>query len=402
VAGDGAPSLDPVIQKPTGGPRPRRLIARGCNLYVAESNRVEVFRIHAGGALQLVGATKSTPDMRAHDIELSPDGRTLYVPLRRQAAIASYPLDEDGKPNTDVVTENDVPAGRPTSCVYGPNIADWEDIEVGNGKLYAAWTNKLMVYGIAETGQLIGAALVPRDNNGDGEIGADETACPTYTNTPADTITACIDPDVRPRPTRPDPSCTFSFRGHMAGAVGLVVNGTTLVTSLRFTHQLLGFTLDGTGNFAAFGADPADPTKKEKKKERKSRKKNRTDEIIRYIGLTILTPSDDAPIVYAAGYSGRTDAFRLHANDEGQLILPKQPTTETFKDVTSTPVRTALGSTAQGRPVLYVASGELDRVQAFRLFPGGAIDQNASPMETNIQKDSFPNDVVPVDITSCD
>jgi 6-phosphogluconolactonase (cycloisomerase 2 family) len=398
VAADGAPSPDPVAQRPTGGVLPRRLVAHGCNLYVAENDRVEVFRIHAHGRLELVGATRQTKDMRAHDIKVSDDGRTLYAPLRRMGAIASYPLDADGKPNDSVITENDVPAGGPTSCVYGPVGSDWEDLALANGKLYAAFTNRIQVFAVTDTGQLTGATPVPRDLNDDGTIAADETACPTYTTTPSGTIEPCIDPDIRPRPDRPDPTCPFSFRGHMAGAVGLAVDGTALVSSQRFTHVLLGFTLDATGNFAAFGADPTNPTRQEKKQERKSRKKNRTAELIRYVGLSVLDAHDGRPIIYAAGYSGRTDAFRL--GEDGTLT--KQPMSSTPKDVTSTPVRTAIGSTAQGRPVLYVAGGELDRVQAFRLFDGGGIDASTSPAETNVQKDSFPNDVVPVDITSCD
>jgi hypothetical protein len=399
VANDGSPSPDPVVQRATGGVLPRRLVAHGCNLYVAEDDRVEVFRIHAGGRLELVGATRSNRETHAHDIEVSADGRTLYSPIRRMGAIASYPLDAEGKPNDSVITQNGVPAGGPTSCVYGPIGADWEDIALANGKLYAAFTNRIDVFGITDTGQLTGAAPVPRDVNENGTIEADETACPTYTTTPSGTIEPCIDPDIRPRPDRPDTTCPFSFRGHMAGAVGLVVEGTALVSSQRFTHLLLGFVLDATGNFPAFGADPTDPTKKEKKQERKSRKKNRTDELIRYIGLTVLHEADGQPIIYAAGYAGRTDAFRL--GEDG--TLPKQPNmSSTPKDVTSTPVRTAIGSTAGGRPVLYVASGELDRVQAFHLFDEGRIDAGTSPAETNEQKDSFPNDVVPVDITGCD
>jgi 6-phosphogluconolactonase (cycloisomerase 2 family) len=398
VAADGAPSPEPIAQHPTGGLLPRRLLARGCNLYVAESDRVEVFRIHAGARLELIGATRKSSETRAHDIELSDDGHTLYAPIRQMGALASYPLDDEGRPDNSVITENGVPAGRPTSCVYGPVGADWEDLALANGKLYAAYTNRIEVFGITDTGQLTGAAPVPRDLNGDGTIAADETACPTYTTTPSGTIEQCIDPDVRPKPDRPSPTCPFSFRSHMAGAVGLVVDGSVVVSSQRFTHLLLGFILDPTGNFPAFGADPTNPTRKEKKKERMSRKKNRTDETIRYIGLTVLNEDDGRPIIYAAGYSGRTDAFRL--NDDG--TLPKTLMSSTPKDVTSTPTRTALGSTAQGRPVLYVASGELDRVQAFHLFSGGGIDSSVSPAETNVQRNSYPNDVVPIDITGCD
>ena len=399
VANDGAPSPDPVAQHSTGGVLPRRLVGHGCNLYVAENDRVEVFRIHPGGRLELIGATRASKEMRAHDIEVSDDGLTLYAPIRQMGAIASYPLDAEGKPNDSVITENGVPAGGPTSCVYGPVHADWEDLALANGKLYAAFTNRIEVFGITDTGQLTGVAQVPHDNNDDGTIEADETSCPFYATTPSGVIEPCIDPDIRPRPDRPDPTCPFSARGHMAGAVGLVVEGTALVSSQRFTHLLLGFVLDATGNLPAFGVDPAFPTAKEKKKERKSRKKNRTDELIRYIGVTVLHEADGQPIIYAAGYSGRVDAFRLGTDG----TLPKQPNMQsTPKDVTSTPVRTAVGTTAGGRPVLYVASGELDRVQAFHLFDGGRIDAGTSPAETNEQHGSFPNDVVPIDITSCD
>ena len=83
-------------------------------------------------------------------------------------------------------------------------------------------------------------------------------------------------------------------------------------------------------------------------------------------------------------------------------MLPKNLTSTTPKNVVSTPVRTALGATAQGRPILYVAGGELNRIQAFRLFEGGQINADDSPMQTNEQGDSYPNDLVLVDIAACD
>jgi hypothetical protein len=36
VFDDGSLSSDPLTTKPTAGPHPRRIIARGCNLYVTE------------------------------------------------------------------------------------------------------------------------------------------------------------------------------------------------------------------------------------------------------------------------------------------------------------------------------------------------------------------------------
>jgi hypothetical protein len=319
-------------------------------------------------------------------------------------AIGSYPLDADGKPSLDLITQNGVPAGGPSSCAWGPPGAAWEDIVVANGLLYAAYFDRVMVYGIEPAGRLTGSAPIPNDNNNDGNIEPDETTCPTYSLTPSGLIQACIDPNVKPRPDRPDQTCPFSSRTRMAGAVGLVVEGTTLITSLSQTHLLLGFLLDDTGNFPAFGTDPAQPTKKEKKQERKSRKKNKTNETIRYIGVTLFHPAEGNMVVYGAGYSGRTDSFRLR--DDG--TLPNAPGdgsqddfSTTPRNRVSTPVRTTVGMTAQGRPILYVAGGELDRVQAFRLFPGGLIDAQDSPAQTSALGGSYPNDVALVDVSSC-
>jgi hypothetical protein len=260
---------------------------------------------------------------------------------------------------------------------------------------------------VCASGQLIGASTVQRDSNGDGR---EEAVCPNYTTTPATTTVACIDPELKPRPKRPDASCPFSRRGHLAGGVGLVVDGTSLVVGNRFTRTLVGFALEpATGNFppsVGVADDPdepppdptADPSKKDKKRERKCRKHNRTGESIRYIGLTFFRDPDATdPIVYAAGAVGRTDAFRLTPfvpkNDNcerfvpaGTPVLKNKPTSTTAKDVISTPTRTAIGMTAQGRPVLYVAAGERDTIQAFRLFAEGLIDAAESPMQTNALK----------------
>src|SRR5690242_20401423 len=57
VRGDGSLEPDPAVQHATVSTLPRRLIARGCTLYVAEDERVEVFHVGAAGKLTLIGAT---------------------------------------------------------------------------------------------------------------------------------------------------------------------------------------------------------------------------------------------------------------------------------------------------------------------------------------------------------
>jgi len=504
VRDDGSLTPDPTTQKPTSGIRPRRIISRACNLYVVEKDRVEVFRIHQPGGLQLIGATTASTDIRAHDVELWPATglpSTMYVPHRKQGAIAAYPLDEQGVPNYQPEPQGPIQGGKPLSCVFGPVGADWEDIQVENDRLYAAFTNRIEIYGIVPgktctnsvttacttdadcarcetghpepnvlrcsndiaiqcttsadcvgkceptdqpsqkllctndtavtcfadadcapvcaTGQLIGSTF--QDENGNGTIDPSETTCADYNLTPLSSTTSCLDSSVRPkeaRPARPDPNCPFSFRGHLGGAVGLVVHGTTVVSSMRFTHKLQGFILeDGTGLFPPIATtDDTKTTKKEKKQEKKCRKQNRTKEEIRYIGLTPKLPGtpDEKLMIYGAGYVGRTDAYRYTEATTtpdskcakyvppGSPVLPKDLSAATRKDVTTTPVRSALGATADGQPILYVAAGEGNVIEAFRLFDGGLTNSHESPMVTNVIKGSYPNDVVLVDITSCD
>ena len=117
VRDDGSLTPDPTTQKPTSGVRPRRIISRGCNLYVAEKDRVEVFRIHQPGGLELIGATKASSDLRNHDIALWPETgapSTLYVPMRRQGALSAFPLDAEGRPNYATETKGNTATWKMT------------------------------------------------------------------------------------------------------------------------------------------------------------------------------------------------------------------------------------------------------------------------------------------------
>ena len=498
VYDDGTLSANPVVQRVTKGVRPRRIISNGCNLYVAEANRTEVFRIHAGGVLEPIGATRQSKRVRAHDIKLSPDGTALYEPLRNEAAIAVFPLGANGAPSLDVKLEDGLMTGKPTGCIYGPPQALWEDFAVDNDKLYAAFADRVEVYGIVPglhcsnvltracttasteitgssecivagdcfegtcfkkplypldpvspdftiyninnktcttdadcqgfcaSSQLTGAAIVPEDrtNNCEGTDDPDlqdpKDRCAPLSTTPANILAPCFEPEKDTEPGAPKPltrqereTCGFSSRNNLAGGVGLAVQGTTLVVveGFNYAQRLQGFTLQDDGNFQPIPMppDPDNPnptcvTKTQNRNERKTRKNNRTNETIRYIGLTLFDPPnpDKNPIIFAAGYKGRTDAFRLELNDEGVLRLPKDLSSSTPFDRTATPVRSAIGSKADGSPMLYVAPGELDRIQAFALQPDGSFDPHPKAEKTNELSGSFPNDVLFKDITGCD
>jgi hypothetical protein len=437
----------PVEQQLTGGERPRRIIANQarCVLYVAETDRVEVYKIHKNATLDRIGGTKRTKKMQAHDLELSIDGNMLYVPLRQQDTIAAYPLDAEGKPSFMSLQEGNIPVGQPRSCIWGNPGSSWEDIELQGDKLYATATNRVEVYGVDANGDLIAAAHVPVDLDGDGTVEEDERdvfplkdgstpagdgvidqndrdlwGCPPYVVTPdPDSPKNCVDPELKPKPKPkdlPSRSCPFTFRSHINGATGLIVRGKTMIVGERFIHDLLGFTLQADGNFEPIPPDAQPispdppgpdltqyPTKKEKKMERRSRKKNRTEEQLRYVGLTYFAPVGDDPVVYGAGYAGRVDGFRLKpdAVDPTILRLPKELSSATPKNVVSTPTRTYLAEIGNS-PTLYVAAGELDSIEAFKIFPQGSLDADAVPVMTPVLKGSFPNDVVLVDTSLCD
>ena len=126
--------------------------------------------------------------------------------------------------------------------------------------------------------------------------------------------------------------------------------------------------------------------KKARKKEKRS---NRTDEYIRYIGVTGYQPPDTSEItIYGVAYVGETDTFRL--DDAGKLDQDRGRA-KNHRDRASSPTRSTVATNGQGDPVLYVAAGERDRVQVYRLFPQGDIPPSEGPeMETNELGGSYP------------
>ncbi|HXJ36545.1 MAG TPA: hypothetical protein VMS22_21115 [Candidatus Eisenbacteria bacterium] len=399
VLADGSLAGDPVKQRSMAATKPKRLIARGCTLYVVEDDRVEVFTAGAGGSLTRIGATRKEDGMFARDIALSEDGRMLYVPFRKQGGlIAAYPLGPDGAPNADPIVEDGITAGSPTSCTYGPAAPGWEDVVVANDKLYVnvSGHNRTFVYGLDAEGRIFGTPQMAEDNNGDGDTTDDgENFCPFWSTVPALPQPCPIEGVARPADT-----CPLSRRTQLPGPIGLLVDGTHLITAPRFQDRLQGFTLDTDGNFMPFGEDPAKPTRKEKNKEKQQRQKDRTNVIIRYLGLTLYKPDTGGrPVILAVTYQGRIDTFRL--DDDG--TLPKNTAARSNQNRASSPVRSTVLPPRNGNdPVLYVAAGEINRIEAFRMNAGGLVPTDATPFsQTNPLKNSFPNDVVVIDTDTC-
>jgi len=409
---EGAP--DPGTQTGTRGTSPRRLVKNGCTLYVAEDDRIEVFHAEMDGHLTLIGATRpdmkpdgGTKKMATNDVALSDDGHTLYVPSRKRDVIGAYPLGVDGAPNFDPVVLNPADSfvvGQPKKCLFGPPTPDYEDITVGNGKLYVTELNRVAIFGLDAEGMPFGTARTNLDKNHNGTIqdNTNETdVCPYYSTVGIEPID-CPDP-TQPKAPRPKETCPLYRRDHISSPIGIVLDGTTLVVGARFTNRLVAFTLQPDGSFPAFGVDPANPTSKEKKAERKTRKPNQTGSNVRYLGITLcVAPDCPESRVFATAPKGFINDFRIAPNPSH--LLPHSPNATSHRDVASTPVRTTVRlPSGSNKPVLYMATGELDRITAYQLDKDGGMPENATPFsKTDELSGSYPNDVVVIDTVACD
>src|SRR5262245_44355257 len=87
----------PVDIRVLPGPRARRVKVKNCALYVAQADRVQVFRLKSNGRIgeQLRG-TEVREGMSPSDFALSDDGRHLYVPQQNEDRVVSYALELTG------------------------------------------------------------------------------------------------------------------------------------------------------------------------------------------------------------------------------------------------------------------------------------------------------------------
>src|SRR5262249_39233699 len=118
---------------------------------------------------------------------------------------------------------------------------------------------------------------------------------------------------------------------------------------------------------------------------------SRTHNDIRYNALALAGRT----IIAAQFQKGRIDSFSLH--DDGSL--PSGATRTTKADVRTSPFRMFVSN-----GVLYVGAGASDNVPAHRLDANNLPESNGTPFsETNTLRNTFPNDVIVVDISgSCD
>jgi 6-phosphogluconolactonase (cycloisomerase 2 family) len=316
--------------------QPRRLLVAGNVLYVAEVDRVEAFSIGERGGIAKIGNTRSVQGSRPIDLIVA--NGMLYVAEAGFARITAYPLDGQG-----------VPAKEFTSCVMGGADLSYQRLALQNSLLYATSAGlpgRIEVHPVGAGGALPALG---------------EEAC---------TVPADRDP---PSGTRPESTSPLSYRPKLDNPKAMVVNGDFLYVEERESKIILAFKLVG-GLF-----DPPLPQGR-KKKAQKPFAKSSAGPIYETMIL-----HEESLLLTVFG-KGRVDSFRLKSNGK----IRQQPSSTSEEDVRMSPV----GLIAPpGQRVVYVASGEHDRVLAYRLKKNGVLAQGTPFSETDEQPGSFPNDV---------
>jgi 6-phosphogluconolactonase (cycloisomerase 2 family) len=408
---NGAIMPDPIVNVQTMGGSPSRLITSpdGKFLYVAESNQTEVWEIGPNGFLTRKGQIPDHPPGRvglkginSHDIAIatSPDGQNvLYQPQRQQNRLAAFPLD----PATGLST------GTPqagTTCVKQTapaGSAGWENLIVANGLVYASRSHAAG-NGLG-SGDVVVYKLSP---NGDFDLPPAfyVNGIPSAVDTKGDPVTSNVG-----CPTELVP---YSQRQRLNGAAPIILLDGIIYVGQRFRQTISAFQLcpnqfsaapnlcplQGccpTGGFFQqpkldkAGMPKIDTTTKLPEFKYRQTNLSRTQNNIRYNALALAGRT----IIGAQFQKGRIDAFSLNADG----TLPSGATRTTQANVATSPFRMFVSN-----GVLYVGAGSSDNVQAYRLDANGLPESNGTPFsETNTLRNTFPNDVIVVDISgSCD
>jgi|GEM_PF-3948902 len=482
---DGTLASTPQVEVETRGRYPSRLRVSPATgtLYVAEDDRVEVFRIGPRG-----GLSRPQPDhvpvparrgVASRDIatDCPPDDAgcrptMLYVPERRFGRLSAFPLDPvTGIPRSDTAT----------SCVSADIGVDFEQV-LYNGAvtprlLYATQLvgagGAIVAYALDDSGQLVGECLADDPRSGDDPDDCDvgqnpkdhpedlDGVCdddPASNDDDDGVLTECVGrvacglgpigeapacpalggPVTCPTGSVPCPSsaggpclcCRPSRRGSPgvsrrvrvpgAGAMALRDNPDGVVSecnpapsplrlyvAARFSRQLLAFNLDAAGRFDVRRrklreGDPrsCEPvTRSDGSPVLRQRASSFTRSGARYQDIVVAGTAPEVTVLASQFVNGQVDAYRVTASRG----LPERPTSTTRKDVRTTPVRLLvrdLPSTAGDarRQVLYVATGQYDRVQAYRLRSNGLPARPTPFSETAPIPGSFPSDIALVEV----
>jgi hypothetical protein len=329
--------------------------------YVVETDRVEVFRIGNTGFLKRIGTTKPVDEMRTLDVAVSENGSFLYVPQSGRNRIVAYPLD----PNDGSI------AGEPTSCIQGALPSRYQRIRAANGLVYVVTTDhsaRIEVFKPLADGSL--PAKYPDECK----------AAPVGGTRPPVTNPVVTGGSTRKKLTVPKPF-----------AIGMIGGVPYAYVDERGSHKISGFRLDpatacnpvdatlGVGNFC-----PPVAVKPNGKKKMFQKRDSRTGSLVLYEDLIFYGNT-----LLAANFGkGRIDAFLIPTDGPHAGRLPKVPTVSSAQDIRMSPVHLTADD-----DVLYVATGALDAITAYRLRRDGLLVDRTPFSRTGEETDSFPNDV---------
>ncbi|HJQ84506.1 MAG TPA: hypothetical protein VKA21_10545 [Candidatus Binatia bacterium] len=359
IRADGSLARTPKVQAPTAGAEPRRLFI-GANgvLYVAEIDRVEAFRINANGTLKPLGGTGPVvnPNMNPLDVALSPDGSKLYVPQNGRDRIVAYDLDAEGRP----ILADSGPDFR--SCIQGPFDSRYQRLQVRDGYLYvtsASLSGQISVFPLAADGSL---PATP-----------DQCKLPTSST------------------ERSDPTCPLSERRKLRTPRAFVFVDDIVYVDSLLKRRVFAFKLNAglftppeqkkSGAVVSVCLKDADGEALEGpfRWQAPLDPHGKTKVLKQYQDMVLARGT----LLLSQFLRGRIDAFRIRS-DGG---LPHNRSKSTREDVRGSPVGLAAHP---GGGVVYLAAGELDRVQAFALNQKGLPDPTPFS-ETEEDVDSFPN-----------
>ncbi|MCW5892920.1 MAG: hypothetical protein KIT14_20595 [bacterium] len=347
------------------GRRPRRVVVSPDNkfLFVAQIDRVEIFAIGARGDLTRVG---KVPDvarrMNPHDLGLGVGGRVLYVPDRVFGNIDAYDL--SSLYPTQAGAAPSVPT-EPFSCIRGRVGTGWENIIVRENLpqplFYISNSDSrgaVSTFPLTGTGAFVRLCVDPET----GEVLRDPVTgkpleCGVWGQNGCDDDSTVTPPSSR--------------RKRLSGAQAMILDGNRLYVEARYARQLSAFDLQDDGTF---GNQLPDGNQRQKRA-------TKTNKGLRYVGLVMANRT----LLMSHFVKGRIDSYRLRSDDR----LPKEPSESTAADVRTSPVRMTVFN-----DVLYVASGEANRIQAYRLFQEGQTRDRYPFSQTDFLRGSFPNDVV--------
>ena len=337
-----------------------------------------------------------------------------------------------------LVAVSDAPG---SSCVLGPSPADWEDVLGANNVLIAARSTsrgEAIVYNLTANGNFADGFVVINETIGEGtnpKQCANGNCNQTNKVYPVNS-TQCTTPiqltDSQGQPiintagtpiTRRAQIEPYSNRHRLNGVSSLILDGNILYVSERFRKAISAFQLCPNSftpkcgpvdsNFDGVPDDPCpaggfflDPKPNKKgvctnrfRQPRIAKNGGRNESDIRYNVIVLAQGADATTILGSQFNQGRIDAYRLR---DGNL-LPKGPTFRTKKDFRTSPFRMFVYrpsglSPAESAGVLYVGSGQGDRVQAFQLNREG-LPRDVNPFsQTAVLTNTFPNDVIVVDL----